>query len=76
MLVEVSRVVQDLCADVPAAKQLFDQASEILGYDLLQICTEGASSRWHTVNYTLKLAEAFEHPIASSSIPYHGRPDQ
>jgi len=31
----------DLCKDVPAAKTLFDEASEILGYDLLERCVEG-----------------------------------
>lgn len=31
----------DLVKDVPAAKDLFDEASEILGYDLLQRCVEG-----------------------------------
>ena len=32
---------QELCGRLPAAKQLFDQASEILGYDLAQVCFEG-----------------------------------
>lgn len=35
----------DLCEEVPAAKALFDEASEILGYDLLQVCTEGPKEK-------------------------------
>lgn len=33
---------QDVVATVPKARELFDQASQILGYDLLQVCVEGA----------------------------------
>merc|ERR1719253_548602 len=35
----------DLCNEVPAAKALFDEASEVLGYDLLAVCTEGPKEK-------------------------------
>eukprot|EP00526_Cylindrotheca_closterium_P013865 CAMPEP_0113625214 /NCGR_PEP_ID=MMETSP0017_2-20120614/13023_1 /TAXON_ID=2856 /ORGANISM="Cylindrotheca closterium" /LENGTH=351 /DNA_ID=CAMNT_0000535319 /DNA_START=72 /DNA_END=1127 /DNA_ORIENTATION=+ /assembly_acc=CAM_ASM_000147 len=35
----------EVCKDVPAAKALFDEASEILGYDLLEVCTEGPKEK-------------------------------
>ena len=35
--------VQDVVTEVAAAKDLFEQAAEILGYDLLKICTEGGN---------------------------------
>lgn len=35
----------EVVADVPAAKALFDEASEILGYDLLEVCTEGPKEK-------------------------------
>ena len=34
-------LVQDVVGEVPAAKELFQKAADILGYDLLKICTEG-----------------------------------
>jgi hypothetical protein len=33
------------CAELPAAKALFDKASEILGYDLLALCTDGPAEK-------------------------------
>src|SRR6476620_4376444 len=34
-----------LCQSLPAAKALFDQAADILGYDLLAVCTGGPAER-------------------------------
>lgn len=36
---------EDVCESVPAAKALFDEASEILGYDLLEVCTAGPKEK-------------------------------
>ncbi|HEY7331083.1 MAG TPA: ACP S-malonyltransferase [Gemmataceae bacterium] len=38
-------MARDLCASLPQARQLFTQASEILGYDLLDVCVNGPSER-------------------------------
>lgn len=35
----------DVVKEVPKAKELFDEASEILGYDLLKVCTEGPKEK-------------------------------
>lgn len=35
----------ELCSELPAAKALFDEASEVLGYDLLAVCTEGPKEK-------------------------------
>ena len=35
--------MQDVVTEVSAAKDLFEQAADILGYDLLKICTEGGN---------------------------------
>ena len=36
---------QRLCERFPAAKKLFDEAREILGYDLAEICFHGPAER-------------------------------
>ena len=40
-----TRRPQTLAAEVPAAAELFKKASTILGYDLLQVCTEGPKEK-------------------------------
>lgn len=42
-----------VCSDLPAAKALFDKASSILGYDLLQTCVEGPKEK--LVHYIIYL---------------------
>src|SRR5438128_70710 len=36
---------RDLVASLPAAKDLFDRASAVLGYDLLAVCADGPAER-------------------------------
>ena len=38
-------MANDVAEQVPKAKELFEQASEILGYDLLQVCSEGPKEK-------------------------------
>jgi [acyl-carrier-protein] S-malonyltransferase len=38
-------MARDLCASLPQARQLLTQASEILGYDLLDVCVNGPAER-------------------------------
>src|SRR3954464_10244305 len=36
---------RELCAAVPRARQLFDEAAAVLGYDLLDVCVNGPAER-------------------------------
>src|SRR4051794_35216612 len=38
-------MAQALCDSLPAARQLFDEAASILGYDLLDVCIKGPKDR-------------------------------
>ena len=38
-------MAKDLCTQLPAAKELFDRASEVLGYDLFSVCAFGPEER-------------------------------
>src|ERR1043165_148114 len=38
-------MAQALCDNLPAARQLFDEAARILGYDLLEVCARGPKER-------------------------------
>lgn len=41
-------MAKELVEECPAAKELFDKASAILGYDLLQVCVEGPKEKLDT----------------------------
>jgi len=41
-----------VCAQVPAARALFDRASPILGYDLYRLCAEGPATKLDTTDHS------------------------
>jgi [acyl-carrier-protein] S-malonyltransferase len=41
-----------VCADVPAARALFDRASGALGYDLFELCTKGPAAELDTTEHS------------------------
>jgi [acyl-carrier-protein] S-malonyltransferase len=41
-----------VCAQVPAARALFDRASGVLGYDLYKLCTEGPADKLDSTVYS------------------------
>ena len=38
-------MAKDLCTQLPAARQLFDRAKDVLGYDLLRLCSFGPEEK-------------------------------
>ena len=38
-------MAKELCDECPAAKEMFDKASAVLGYDLLDVCVNGPAER-------------------------------
>ncbi len=42
----------ELAASLPAARALFDRAADILGYDLLQLCSEGPTEKLNSTVYS------------------------
>ncbi|MBA64040.1 MAG: [acyl-carrier-protein] S-malonyltransferase [Planctomycetaceae bacterium] len=43
---------ENLFSDVPAAKTLFNQASDILGYDLAELCISGPAEKLNTTDHS------------------------
>lgn len=41
-----------LCESHPTAKRYFDQASEVLGYDLTSLCLDGPAERLHATEFS------------------------
>lgn len=41
-----------VCAQVPAARTLFDRASPVLGYDLFKLCTEGPAAKLDATDHS------------------------
>src|SRR6476661_6375229 len=41
-----------VCAQVPAARALFDRAAPILGYDLYKLCTEGPAVKLDATDHS------------------------
>jgi [acyl-carrier-protein] S-malonyltransferase len=43
---------QSVCAEVPAARALFDRATEVLDYDLYDLCTKGPAETLNTTDHS------------------------
>ena len=70
-------MARDLAATSPAAKALFDQAADALGFDLLDVCTNGPADRLNATDvsqpaiYVASLA-ALEHLKATDPAALDG----
>ena len=45
-------MARELVTNVPAAKAMFDQASEVLGYDLAELCISGPAESLNTTDHS------------------------
>src|SRR3954462_1776702 len=43
-------MARELCGRLPAARRLFDEASGLLGYDLLKVCARGPADRLNSTD--------------------------
>ncbi len=64
---------QGLIAKSSAAKELFDQATEILGFDLLQLCLNGPAEQLNRTEYSQPAL--FVHSLAALRVLESERPD-
>lgn len=63
-----------LCESFPTARALFDQASEILGYDLAQLCNEGPEDQLNATEYSQPAL--FVVGMAAASVLRDEHPDR
>ena len=63
-----------LCETYPKAKTLFDQASEILSYDLAQLCTQGPEAQLNETAYSQPAL--FVVGMAAASVMRDQHPDR
>jgi hypothetical protein len=61
-------LLQELCEESQEAKELFDRAAEILGYDLLSLCVQGALETPQYCIFPTKPAGSIEPMRRKSSI--------
>ena len=63
----------ELADSLPPARALFESASEILGYDLLQLCREGPSEKLDSTVYSQPAL--FVAVVGENQIRHRGHTD-